>query len=353
MSYDHNPSWDGQAFGVKRRVWFTGTTALRKGQGVAYDADAGTAANVDGDRGYNVQLPTDGTSALSFAGVADRAYTANALGQSIDIWIPGSFCEVAAIVDTAIQTASNNAVLNCLISAGTGLAGLFYNGGFAGLGAAMVKQTTTGNVTGSSVDGSAAVAGTTVSKTGLFTGAAAGDSVAILASATTAGAAGATAGVYTISSVTSADAAELDASAGTGDIAAVVYDPSATVLAQLLDGPAGLSGMVNWVTPLDSAAASPAHIPTVFNHIFGGITLGSADSTATLADGTFEGQTVGFKLSGALTTQDYLLTVTTGLQQDDSTALASLEFDGAADASVLVWSADKWRLKANTGAAKA
>ena len=348
-AFDMNASYDGQAFGVKRRVWFTGTSALRKGQGVVWVADSGTAANVDGNRGYRVQLPTSGSYALHFAGVVCESHSANAAGQSIDIWLPGSVCEVAAIVDTTI----NSGIVNCLVSSDSGLAGLFYNGGFAGRGAAIPLQTVTGNVTGSSVDGTATVAGTTVTKTSMFAGAAAGDKVAIMASATNAGAAGATPGVYTISSVTSDNAAELTASAGTGDVAAVVYDPYGTVLCRLLDGPPQISGCVNWVTPLDNAAASPAHMANGWNHVFGGITLGAGNSTATLADGVFEGQTVGFKLSGVLTTQNYLLTTTTALQQDDSTALASLEFDGAADASVLVWSADKWRLTANTGAAKA
>lgn len=346
MIYDLNPSWDGQSYGQKMRVWFTGTGALRRGQAVAWDAENGTAGDSDGDRGYKVVSPSAGTYALHFAGVTDRAYAANAQGQSIDIWLPGSICQVAATVDTTINTG----LLNCNISSTAALAGLFYNGGLAGLGAAIPLQTVSANVTGSSVDGSAAVAGTTVTKTGLFAGAAAGDSVAIFASCTSAGAAGATPGVYTISSVTSDDAAELTASAGTGDIAAVVYDPSATVLAKLLTGPDHISGCVKWVTPLNNAAASPAHMVHGVNIVFGGVTLGSGTSTATLADGVFQGQRVGFTCTGTLTTNGYVVTVTTGEKLDGTTNVTTVTYGAAAESVVHEWLAGKWQTLAVTGA---
>jgi hypothetical protein len=343
--YDNNASWPSQGRVLPRTVRFTGTVALRKGQGVFYDSDTGTAADADGDRNFKVELASGSAGLLHFAGVTARAYSANAQGQDIQIYEPGSVCHVACLVDTTV----NAGLVNCLVGAGTRVSGLFYEKGFMGRGSAIPLQTTTGNVTGSSVDGTAAVAGTTVSKTALFAGAAAGDHVIIMASATTAAAAGATAGQYVISSVTSDDAAELTASAGTGDIAVVVCDPTATVLCKLLDGPPNVVGAVNWVTPLSAAAASPAHVTAGMNLIFGGITV-ATDSTATLADGTYNNQLVGFECMGTLTTQDYLLTITTGEQLDGATDLATLEYDAADEKSVLEWLVGKWRLKANTGA---
>lgn len=344
--YDNNSSWPSQGRVLPRTVRFTGTTALRKGQGVVYIADGGTATDADGNRNFQVEVPADGANMLHFAGVAARAYSANSQGQDIQIYEPGSICEVACLIDTTLQSG----LVNCLVSAGSGVGGLFYEGGFAGLGAAIPLQTTTGNVTGASVDGTAAVAGTTVSKTGLFTGAAAGDKVVIMASTTTAGAAGATPGVYTIASVTSADAAELTASAGTGDIAAVVCDPYGTVLCQLLSGPQHVSGLVNWVTPLNNAAASPAHTAHGTNLVWGGVTLGSGTSTATLADGVFEGQKVKFVGMGTLTTNGYVLTVTSGEKFDGTTDITTITYDAAAETSVLEWIGGRWQLLASKGA---
>jgi hypothetical protein len=85
----------------------------------------------------------------------------------------------------------------------------------------------------------------------------------------------------------------------------------------------------------------------------GGYTM-AADSTATLADGTRIGQHKACAALGALTTQDWLLTVTSGIQMDGS-ALATLEFDAANDFAELVWSsagnsnAGVWREIARVG----
>jgi hypothetical protein len=62
----------------------------------------------------------------------------------------------------------------------------------------------------------------------------------------------------------------------------------------------------------------------------------AADSTATLADGTVEGQKKAVAGLGTVGTQDWLLTVTSGLKTV-CTALATIEIDAVNDQSVLEW----------------
>ncbi|MCJ7828236.1 MAG: hypothetical protein MUP81_00650, partial [Dehalococcoidia bacterium] len=69
--------------------------------------------------------------------------------------------------------------------------------------------------------------------------------------------------------------------------------------------------------------------------IAGGLTVGT-DSTATLADGIEEGQLKAFAGLGTLTTNDWIITVTSGLKVG-GTALATIEIDAATDQAVLVW----------------
>jgi hypothetical protein len=68
----------------------------------------------------------------------------------------------------------------------------------------------------------------------------------------------------------------------------------------------------------------------------GGYTM-AADSTSTLADGIIEGQKKAIAGLGTLTTKDWVLTVTSGLQKDGSTALASFAIDAAEEEAVLQW----------------
>jgi hypothetical protein len=67
----------------------------------------------------------------------------------------------------------------------------------------------------------------------------------------------------------------------------------------------------------------------------GGYTM-AADSTCVLADGIKEGQLKAFACLGALGTQDYLITVTSGLKRA-GTALATLELDAAGEFATLQW----------------
>lgn len=348
--YDNNPAYDGQSVSLPKRVFFTGTTALRKGQGLVYAANSGTATSVDGNRLYKVTLPTSGTNGLHFAGVAKQDYTANANGQSIEIDTPGSNTQIAITQDSTLQSGT----FHCIVSSDTGIAGLWTSGtsgsGYAGPGAAIPLQTNASGTLATSMDGSATVSGTTLTKSSAFGSVSAGNKVIIYAGATT-NAAAAIRGIYTIASVTSANAVELTASAGTGNVAFSVYDHTAppTAQAYLIPGGSGrLSGFVSYLVPLANGAAE-SHMTSGTNIVIGGCTIGTADSTATLADGTFIGQRVRFVCTGTLTTNDYQLTVTTGKQLDGSTALAGLEFDAAADQSDLEWLGPHWKLLMNSG----
>lgn len=118
-------------------VWFEGSTALVEGQGVCYNWDYGTAATRTPDRMNRVELPTI-LNARYFAGVVDRAYSANTGGQLIYIYGPGSTCNIA-IVSGTTTTVIGVGVLTC--QAGGTYAGYFTRKGFPGEGTAVPLQT--------------------------------------------------------------------------------------------------------------------------------------------------------------------------------------------------------------------
>lgn len=340
-----------------KRVHFTGSTALYKGMIVCYDRDTGTAANAVGYRDKYVELPSQSNNRW-VAGVVDQDYPAKTGGQEIVINEPDGICEIATLIATVVASTRLTGL------AGAGGAGYFAQAGFQGRGSALALQTLTAiasptdynvGVISSSLDGSATIgAGDKVlTKTAAFANVPAtanlqgNEYVHIVGgSVTSGGTLEVTTGRYRIVSKTSDDAVVLDSSpcASASSCAFYCVRGTPTVLAKLDDGPE--SGLVEWVTP-DSATAKASMVGGL-SLIFGGHTI-TTDSTYTLADGTILGEWKAFKLMGALTTNDYLVTVTSGEQLDGSTDLASLEFDGAADMSVLQWGGIKWRLMHNAG----
>lgn len=122
---------------IKRRVFFTGSGAVTKGYGVCYDRDYGTAADSVGLRDKRVSLP-DNTNNNSFAGVAVRAYDAKTGGQWIEIYEPGSVCEI--YVD-GVATIGDNTWVTCQIAGGGSGTFDVGNKGFRGRGTAKVMQT--------------------------------------------------------------------------------------------------------------------------------------------------------------------------------------------------------------------
>lgn len=115
-------------------VWFTGSTALKEGQGVCYDWDYGTATDPDGRRCNFVELPSI-TNARFFAGVAKNNYAAKSGGQLIEVCRPGSYCNILSKASTTIGVGR----LTC--EAGGTYAGYFRYTGFAGEGSAVPLQT--------------------------------------------------------------------------------------------------------------------------------------------------------------------------------------------------------------------
>lgn len=115
-------------------VWFEGATALKEGQGVCYNFDYGVAADADGQRGNRVELPV-AANARFFAGVAARDYSAKPGGQLIEIYKPGSVCNILAHVACVIGTGT----VTCTYLASS--EGYFIAGTTGGEGSAIPLQT--------------------------------------------------------------------------------------------------------------------------------------------------------------------------------------------------------------------
>jgi len=330
-----------QAVKKQKRVLFVGTasTTYYRGTAVAYNRDYGTAATREPSRDKRVE-PFSQSNNTRFAGVLDATVTLPSTGEKwVTINEPGGCADVALGSDVTVDSTLLWAV------AGTGGAGRFRSdkGVKVGRGCALALQTNASGNIGESLDGSAAINGTAIAKTGLFADAAAGDKVVILCCVQSDGDADGTPGVYTIASVTDDDNAVLSTSASTAatDCACYVISGNPTALCYLYDGEE--SGGIEWIETIASAASQS--MAGGFTHIMGGVTL-DGDATATLADGTAIGERKGFLLHGALTTQDWVLTVTT------SPDVATLEFDADADEALLEWRGAKgWHLLELTGAA--
>jgi len=120
-------------------VWFGGSTALYKGMGVCYNSDYGTAATREPSRRNRVELPSTSNN-QHFAGVAAHNYSAVTGGQMIEIYPPGSVCDVYLYGPSVTV---NSGRVTC--QAGGTYAGYFTRtGGFAGEGSAVPLQTIDG-----------------------------------------------------------------------------------------------------------------------------------------------------------------------------------------------------------------
>ena len=336
------------------RVFFTGTGALQKGIGVCYDSDRGTATETDESRMTYVELPTI-TNNNRFAGVTARAYTANSAGQFIEIYEPGSVCDIAVMADTVVDTT----LLTCKV--GVGGQGRFEAGKFRGRGSALALQTNASGVGAAESDGTGylGTTGLVLTGTGFTAGASVGDTVIIYA--------GEdddtnlyTAGDYTIASVDSNTQVTLSSAASDGGTMLVNYrvisgNPTALVL--LLGGEE--SGLVEWVSPDSPGTAMPNDpMPGGVTNIFGGQTLAATDSTTGLADGLFLGQGKYFECHGEIGGNNYVVTPDTasigGVSHSDTdAALTSLAFDGDGDLAFLEWNGTMWVPAYFTGAALA
>lgn len=140
------------------KFFFTGSTALTKGMGLCYDrvyyssATGEAVTNSFADRCKKVALPSQSNN-LSFAGVVSKDYAAVTGGQYVEIYVPGSVCDVLS-VDSATTIGHNN-FLWCIAGGTNAGKWTAVTPGFSGKGQAKVMQTTsaTGTVLVELIDG--------------------------------------------------------------------------------------------------------------------------------------------------------------------------------------------------------
>lgn len=213
-------------------VWYGSNAALNEGEAVCYDWDYGTDTAREPSRYNRVETP-DTLNAQHFAGVAARAYRAVSTGQLIEIYKPGSVCNVSCGKDT--NTVVGVGVLTFDVT--SGFEGEFRYAGLPGAGSVQPLQTTTGDTS----------------------------------------------------------------------------DPG-LCLAYLQEGPQ--SGGAE-VLDLPSGGGAIGTLMVGGATLFTGRSVGSGSATATLADGTIPGLRKKFGIiTTELTTNDVVLTVTTGVTDD-------------------------------------
>lgn len=119
------------------------------------------------------------------------------------------------------------------------------------------------------------------------------------------------------------------------------------VHAKLLEGDS--EGILQELTPV---LAGGAIVPSLTGTtIVDGTLVSTANLTSTLANGTVVGQRKAYKIKVTIgNSKNYVVTVTTGVQLDGSTALATITFNAANEQSILEWTGAHWKLIANSGA---
>lgn len=360
------PTIPGRQRRIPRKVWFSGSTALYKGMGLCYDSDRTTteegataaATSVNADRLNVVELPST-TNHMWFAGVVDADYPARTGGREVTILEPGSDVEVAILTATTANSTQlhmivGGAAAGYWVSAPAGTMPIGRGSAKALQTVAAVSDTTTHGPISSSMDASAGLdaAGTTLTDTGSFAQAAAGDLVYLVGGATTADGTArvTTTSVYTVSSKSSDDAVVLTSAACAAASEAFFYAVRGhpTAQAYLQDGIN--SGCLEFLTPYTDGSGTTTVDAMVggTTYLCGGFTLATGDAIHTIADGTFTGQLKTIWLLGALTTKAYLVSVD-GEQLDGATDMATLEFAGDGDYSVVEWLCGDWKLRMNAG----
>ena len=339
-----NNGYLGKANLITAMVWYAGTDALKKGVGLCYNTDYGTATAVDASRGNRVERPSSSNN-MAFAGVTARDYIARSTGQFVEIYCPGSRgVDVAVAVDTVINTGL------LTFTAGTGTeAGRFYTGKYKGRGSAVPRQTVTALLEGGMTGGTISVDATDgVTVTVASSASMAADDVLVIVGGEGDGTGVLVPGRYTIASITDATTVVLSSTClstlSSGDITLTAYvldGANPTCQCDLLTGDE--SGGVEFISPLNAGNAAQTYMVGGVSYVCGGITI-AADVDVDLAQGTLPGETKAFILLGTLTTSDFTVDlVTAGIQQDGSTALAEINaIDAAGDGCYLVFNGAKW-----------
>jgi len=332
-----------------KRVYFSGTTVPETGKGVCYDLDytGDGAAVADENRFQIVQVP-DSTNNMHFAGVVMPGEGGAAGNRWIKIAEPGGTAYVAF---GGVSPAVNATLLTC--SADATDPGRFTLGGLPGRGTARALQTSTAGVANTEgnkfalLDGSAVIATaagvSTITATGIGTAcgyvaaltAPTGDTVALIGGAVDADSdISAVVGEYAVATVPTADTVTISGYTNPGDTDVVVYVRKGNPLlfAYLQDGEE--SGCIEYITPTNADAV--ASMVGGRTYVCGGWTM-AADSTFTLADALTDDMRKSFMGLGTLTTKEYVVTVTSGLQGDVTTGLSTYEINAAGDFVDLRW----------------
>ncbi len=343
---------ESQSSSVGIKVNFTGDTALKKGMGLCYDFDTGTATAVDTKRRADVELPS-ATNNMHFAGVTAFNYVAKTGGQSITIIPPGETAEVAIGIDAVLDA---RATCSC----GSGDPGRFdHAGAHFGRGSCRFLQT---NASGQ-LDNELPAATSTIDTTGLIltdtnadfvttSGVAVDDFLIVVGGERNANNS-VTAGKFKITAVT-ATAVTVDSvisDGGTLVASWYIISGNPTALALLEDG--AESGLVQYVSPLTpGTAADWTTTQSGHTEICAGWTITSADSQTTLADGIYHGQLKSYNCLGAVTTSEAGVIITTGSFSSGITsataaigALATFSFNAASESASVKWSGAAWELQ--------
>lgn len=129
---------------ISKWVWYESNAALEEGEAVCYNwnytGDGATYS--DARRANNVETPTT-LNAQWFAGVAARAYSAKSGGQLIEIYVPGSVCNIRLGINTSTVagTIGWNGILTFDVT--SDYEGQFRYAGLIGEGSAIPLQTVT------------------------------------------------------------------------------------------------------------------------------------------------------------------------------------------------------------------
>lgn len=127
---------------ISKWVWYSSNAAIKEGQAVCYNWDYGTATVREPRRYNEVETPTT-LNAQHFAGVSAAAHSAKSGGQLIQIFVPGSICNVRLDKDTS--TVVGVGLLTFDVT--SGYEGQYRYEGLAGEGSVVPLQTITADGT--------------------------------------------------------------------------------------------------------------------------------------------------------------------------------------------------------------
>jgi len=342
---------DGNA--IKESVWYEGTDALKRGEGVCYDSDyvGDGATEADGRRCSYVERATSSNN-MDFAGTADSTYPASSVPQLITINVPGSkFVPVAIGVDTVLDTGLLTFCVNGKYSKGAAggdgsEGGRFYTGKNKGRGSAVPRQTVTA-VLEAFMDGTGSLDTTGLVLTVADAGDTAEDDIVVLLGGEDEGTSKTVIpGNYTVSSVSGNDITLTSSAVAATPGAALtctgyVYTGNPVAMCDLLDGEE--SGGIEFINLPNAGGDTQPYMVGGLSYVCGGLTLAN-DAECELAQGSLPGDKKTFICLGAMATSDVVVDlVSAGLQLDGSTALAEINAIAAAgDACYLQFQGVKW-----------